>query len=68
MVGLFCGVVNCPVASVLLSIEVFGVEGMILFALSCGISYMMSGNYGLYHSQIIYYSKLEPRRVERFAH
>lgn len=67
-IALFCGVVNCPVASTLLAVEVFGAEGILLFALACGISYMMSGNFGLYHSQIILYSKLHPRRIEEHAH
>ena len=32
MVGMFCGVVNCPIASVLLSVELFGSGGIVLFA------------------------------------
>lgn len=57
-VSLFCGAVNCPVASLLLSIEVFGAEGLIFFAIACGISYMMSGKFGLYKSQELIYSKI----------
>ncbi|MEE0859249.1 MAG: chloride channel protein [Acutalibacteraceae bacterium] len=59
MVCLFCGVVNCPLASIMLSIEVFGAEGLILFAVGCAVSYMLSGYYGLYSSQKILYSKLK---------
>ncbi len=33
MVGLFCGVVNCPIASVILSVELFGGAGLPFFAL-----------------------------------
>ncbi|MBQ8397974.1 MAG: chloride channel protein [Clostridia bacterium] len=66
-VATFCGVVNCPVASTLLAVEVFGADVILLFALACGISYMMSGNFGLYHSQIILYSKLQPRRIDEYA-
>ena len=58
-IALFCGVVNCPVASLLLAIEVFGDEFLIGFAIACGISYMLSGRYSLYESQKIYYSKFE---------
>ncbi len=61
--ALFCGLVNCPVASMLLAIEVFGAAGMEFFLLVCGISYMMSGNCGLYKSQKIMYSKLEGKFV-----
>lgn len=58
-VALFCGVVNCPVASIMLALEVFGAESILVFAIVCGVSYMMSGYYGLYSSQKIMYSKLE---------
>ena len=55
-VALFCGVVNCPLASLILSVEVFGTQGLLLFAVSCGMSYMLSGYFGLYRSQKIVYS------------
>ncbi len=58
-VALFCGVVNCPVASIMLALEVFGSGSILIFAIVCGVSYMMSGYYGLYSSQKIMYSKLE---------
>lgn len=64
-VALFCGVVNCPVASILISVEVFGTEGLLLFAVSCGISYMLSGPFGLYSSQKIVYSKAKNEYVEQ---
>lgn len=57
-VALFCGVINCPVASLILSVEVFGGEGIVLFAIACGICYVMSGNYGLYKSQKFLRSKI----------
>lgn len=57
-VALFCGAVNCPVASLILSVEVFGAEGLVFFAIACGVSYMMSGKFGLYKSQKFIYSKI----------
>ncbi len=58
LVGMFCGVVNCPLASIVLSIELFGADAMPYFALVCGISYMLSGKFGLYTgSQLILYPK-----------
>ena len=58
LVGLFCGVVNCPVASIFLSIELFGAGALPYFALMCAISYMLSGSWGLYNgSQIIIFDK-----------
>lgn len=63
----FCGVVNCPVASIFLSFELFGGEGMLFFVIACGISYMLSGYYGLYSSQKIMYSKLTPKYINIHA-
>ena len=62
-VALFCGVVNCPLASIMLALEVFGSDSILVFALACGVSYMMSGYYGLYGSQKIVYSKLEAKYI-----
>lgn len=66
-IALFCGVVNCPVASVLLALEVFGADSALIFAIVCGVSYMMSGYCGLYSSQKIMYSKLEAKFVNEHA-
>ncbi len=51
MTALFCGVTNCPIASMLLSFELFGGQGLVLFALCCSMSYMLSGHYSLYTAQ-----------------
>ncbi len=64
-VALFCGVVNCPVASVMLAAEVFGVDSILVFAVVCGVTYMMSGYCSLYSSQKIMYSKLEARYINQ---
>ncbi len=65
MIAVFCAVVNCPVASIILSIELFGSQGLLLFAPACVISYILSGNYGLYHEQHIMYSKLRAEYINR---
>ena len=62
LVALFCGVVNCPVASIFLSIELFGAEGLIYFSAASAVSYFFSGNFSLYSSQKMVFSKL--RAVE----
>lgn len=67
MIGLFCGVVNCPIASCLLAVEIFGGGGIIYFAIAAVISYMMSGYYGLYSSQHFEFSKLGTDRADRMA-
>lgn len=63
LVAMFCAVVNCPIASVFLSYELFGGEATMLFTVACGVSYMLSGYYGLYSSQKIMYSKLKPEYI-----
>lgn len=63
LVALFCSVVNCPIASIILSIEIFGADGLILFAITCAVSYMLSGYYSLYSTQKIMYSKLRAEYI-----
>lgn len=57
LVATFCGAVNCPIASIFLSLELFGDKGLIYFTVVCAISYTLSGYYSLYSSQKIVYSK-----------
>ena len=63
LAAVFCGVTNCPVASTLLAVELFGAEGLLYFALACCLSYMLSGYQGLYSSQTILYSKLKAQFI-----
>ena len=63
LVSVFCGAVNCPIASIFLALELFGDGGMLYFALACGISDMLSGYTGLYSSQRILYSKLKAQYI-----
>lgn len=68
MVSVFCGVTNCPIASVLLSVEMFGTEGLPYYFIAIAISYMLSGYYGLYKTQKFTISKYENERVDRGTH
>jgi len=67
MAAVFCGATNCPMSSILLAFELFGGEGMPLYALCCGVSYMLSGYYGLYSEQKIIYSKFKPQWIDKKA-
>lgn len=67
LICFFCGVVNCPIASLVLSIELFGSSGIVLFAIGCAVSYMLSGYYSLYSEQKIIYSKLRPHYVNLYS-
>lgn len=62
-IALFCAMVNCPVASIFLSIEVFGIKGLGIFAIASSVSYLMSGCFGLYKSQKIMYSKIDDEYI-----
>ncbi len=68
MVGLFCGVTNSPLTSLLIAFELFGFEGMPYFLVTIAVSYMLSGYFGLYRSQRIMYSKTEDQVVDTSAH
>ena len=68
LVAVFCGAVNCPIASVILSVELFGAGGMAYFAAACAISYLLSGYCGLYSSQTILYSKLKAEFINVHTH
>ena len=78
MVSLFCGVTNCPVTSLLLAVELFAGDspGLLtghslgLFAASIGVSFMLSGYYGLYNGQKFAFSKLrhEPINLRANEH
>ena len=59
LVGLFCCATNSPLASIVLSVEMFGGTNMQLFVLICVICFVLSGHSGLYASQIIQFSKVE---------
>ena len=67
LVGLFCCATNSPLASIILSIEMFGSANLYLFALVCVICFVLSGNSSLYGSQIIEFSKstVDSRRKTR---
>jgi len=68
MVGVFCGVTNCPITSLLISFELFGFEGMPYYLITVAVSYMLSGYYGLYHAQKIMYSKTETHFINTITH
>ncbi len=58
LVAVFCGSVNCPIASIFLAAEIFGSEGIILFAIASAVSFVFSGYFTLFPGQNFIYSKL----------
>ena len=65
MIGMFCGVVNCPFAALFLAMEVFGGAGLVPFAVTCALCYVFSGYFGLYSSQHILRSKVGSELIDR---
>lgn len=57
MVAVFCGVTNCPITSMLIGFELFGIQPAPYLLVICAVSYMLSGYTGLYSKQKILYSK-----------
>ncbi len=68
MVAVFCGVTNCPLTSILLAYELFGGQGVSLFAVVIAVSYMLSGYWSLYGAQRIMYSKTKAEFINRETH
>jgi len=58
LICVFCGAVNAPLASIILSVELFGAGNLTYFGAACAIAYLLSGYSGLYKSQKIVYSKM----------
>lgn len=51
MVALFCGVTNCFLATIFLSVELFGGQGVLFFAITSAIAFVVSGDRSLYTAQ-----------------
>ena len=51
MVGVFCGVTNSPITSLLIAFELFGYEPMPWFLTTVAVTYMLSGYHSLYREQ-----------------
>lgn len=63
MASLFCGVTNCPLATLFISAELFGMECVPYCLLGIAVSYLLSGYYGLYREQRFYYSKFADEHI-----
>lgn len=50
-VAVLAGATNTPLACTLLGIELFGGNGIVLFAVACAAAYATSGHTGIYHAQ-----------------
>ena len=67
MMGLFVGVTNCPITTLLMALELFGAEGIPFIAIVVAVSFTFSGYYSLYASQKIVYSKIRNQFINRMT-
>ena len=67
LVGVFCAVTNAPLASFVLSVELFGSEYLPLIAIGTAVAFMLSGHCSLYHSQLFAQPKLGGERTEEIG-
>lgn len=65
MISLFCGVTNCPLTTLFLSVELFGGEGAPFYGAAVAVAYISSGYAGLYSEQKILYSKFKPQFIDK---
>lgn len=57
MAGLFAGVTNCPVSTLIISLEMMSTAAMPFYSIVIAVAFAFSGYTGLYGSQKIMYSK-----------
>ena len=67
MVALFSGMTNCPLAALVLGLELFGGEGLLYFALASAMLYMLAGYYSFYSGRETNYSKLQEEYIDHSA-
>lgn len=65
LIGVFTGATNTPISSFILSIEIFGSQGILYMFMTCVISYMFSGHTGIYTSQRIGITKSNSIKIPR---
>ncbi len=67
LVGMFCCVINSPLTSIVLGIELFGSGYLIPMAVVIAFGYVLSGYFSLYQAQKIIYSKTSPEFINKNA-
>ncbi len=67
VVGLFCCVINSPITSLILGVEVFGAANLIPMAIVVAFCYVLSGYFSLYSAQKFVYSKTSAEFINKDA-
>ena len=50
-ITVLAGATNAPLACTIIGVELFGGQGLTVFALACAVAYATSGHTGIYHAQ-----------------
>lgn len=66
MVSLLAGAANTPISASIMAIELFGASVAPYAAVSCVISFLMTGHRSVYPSQILTISKSPSIKIQRF--
>ncbi len=67
MASMLSGVTNCPLATVVLCVELFEGRGFLFCAVAAVTGFLLSGNSGLYTGQRLVYSKLNDEEINANA-
>lgn len=67
VVGMFCCVINSPITSLILGIEVFGSQNIVPMAIVIAFCYVLSGYFSLYSAQKFVYSKTSAEFINKDA-
>jgi len=67
LVTMFCCVINSPLTSLILGIEMFGSMNLLPMAIAVAFGYVLSGYFSLYQAQKIVYSKTSPEFINKNA-
>ncbi|MBQ4066697.1 MAG: chloride channel protein [Clostridia bacterium] len=62
MVALFCGATNCPIATLILGTEMFGLGGIGYFVISVILSFLLSGELSLYDGKKFPFKELRAEK------
>ncbi len=65
LVALFSGMTNCPLAALVLGIELFGGEGLIYFTIMTAMLYMLAGYYSMFSGREAGYSTLQTEYIHQ---
>ncbi len=64
MAALFGGVTNCPLTAIVISVELFGGEGIIFYLIAILAVHLLSGRHSLYTGQRMLFSKLDDELID----